>query len=56
MREHHLKLDLAKTELLVIPACLSVNHNFTLQLGSTTLKPSRTARNLGETFNDNLNF
>ncbi|KAF4087641.1 hypothetical protein AMELA_G00072860, partial [Ameiurus melas] len=31
MREHHLKLNLAKSELLV-PACPSINHSLTVQL------------------------
>ncbi|XP_053537778.1 uncharacterized protein LOC128633092 isoform X2 [Ictalurus punctatus] len=54
--EHHLKLNLAKTELLVIPACPSINHNRTVQLGSTTLKPTRTTRNLGVILDDSLTF
>ncbi|XP_053471170.1 uncharacterized protein mpc2a isoform X1 [Ictalurus furcatus] len=54
MREHHLELNLAKSELLVIPACPSINHNLMVQLSSTTLKPTRTARNLGMTFDDSL--
>lgn len=36
IKEHHLQLNLAKTV-----------HNITVQLGSTTLTPTRTARNLG---------
>ncbi|XP_053535944.1 uncharacterized protein LOC128632763 [Ictalurus punctatus] len=56
MREHHLKLNLAKSELLVIPACPSINYNLTVQLSSTTLKPTRTARNLGVILDDNLSF
>ncbi|XP_053537339.1 uncharacterized protein LOC128632973 [Ictalurus punctatus] len=55
MMEHHLKLNLAKSELLVIPAYPSINHNLTVQLGSTTLKPTRTARNLGVII-DSLTF
>ncbi|XP_053497706.1 uncharacterized protein LOC128618216 [Ictalurus furcatus] len=56
MRKHHLKLNLAKSELLVIPACPSINHNLTVQLGSTTLKPTRTAKNLGVILDDSLTF
>ncbi|XP_053487541.1 uncharacterized protein LOC128611781 isoform X2 [Ictalurus furcatus] len=55
-RERHLKLNLAKTELLVTPACPSINQNLIIQLGSITLKPTRTARNLGVTFDDNFTF
>ncbi|XP_053538743.1 uncharacterized protein LOC128633591 [Ictalurus punctatus] len=56
MREYHLKLNLAKSELLVIPACPSINHNLTVQLGSTTLKLTRMARNLGVILDDSLTF
>ncbi|XP_053541743.1 uncharacterized protein LOC128634923 [Ictalurus punctatus] len=56
MREHHLKLNLAKSELLVIPACPSINHNLTIQLSSSTLKPTRTARNLGVILEDSFTF
>ncbi|KAF4081259.1 hypothetical protein AMELA_G00159370 [Ameiurus melas] len=56
MREHHLKLNLAKSEFLIIPDCNSINHNLTVQLGSTTLKPTRTARNLGGILYDSLTF
>ncbi|XP_053087124.1 uncharacterized protein LOC113544300 isoform X2 [Pangasianodon hypophthalmus] len=50
MKERHLKLNLA------IPAYPSFNHNLTAQLGSTTIKPTRTARNLRVIFDDHLNF
>ncbi|XP_053530016.1 uncharacterized protein LOC108277140 isoform X2 [Ictalurus punctatus] len=56
MREHHLKLNLAKSELLVIPACPSINHNLTVQLNFLTLMPTRTARNLGVILDDSLTF
>lgn len=51
---HHLQFNLAKIELIVIPANPSVDHNITEQLGSTILTPTRTARNLG--FDDQLSF
>ncbi len=54
MKDHHLQLNLAKTELLVVSANPSFHHNFTFQLGSSTLTPSKTARNLG--VDDKLNF
>ncbi len=37
MKEHHLQLNLAKTELLVFPATLTLQHDFTIQLGSSTI-------------------
>ncbi len=33
MKEHHLQLNLAKTELLVFPATPTLQHDFTIQLG-----------------------
>ncbi|KAI2668510.1 putative glycine dehydrogenase (decarboxylating) subunit 1 [Labeo rohita] len=33
MKEHHLQLTLAKTELLVFPATLTLQHDFTIHLG-----------------------
>ncbi|XP_053536653.1 uncharacterized protein LOC128632899 [Ictalurus punctatus] len=56
MKENHLKLNLAKSELLVIPACPSINHNLTVQLGSLTLMPTGMARNLGVILDDGLTF
>ncbi len=47
MMDHHLQLNLAKTELLVVSANPSFHQNFTFQLGSSTITPSKTARNLG---------
>ncbi|KAF4092430.1 hypothetical protein AMELA_G00020950 [Ameiurus melas] len=54
MKEHHLKL--AKSELLIIPACPSINHNLTVQLSSLTLMPTRMVRNLGVILDDDLIF
>ncbi len=56
MKDHHLQLNLAKTELLVVPSSLSFHHNFTFQLGSSNITPSKTARNLGVVIDDKLNF
>ncbi len=56
MMDHHLQLNLAKTELLVISANPSLHHNFSIQLGSSTITPSRTARNLGVVIDDQLSF
>ena len=56
MKDHHLQLNLAKTELLVIPANPTLCHNFTIQLGPSSISPSRSARNLGVVIDDQLNF
>ncbi len=56
MKEHHLQLNLAKTELLVLPATLTLQHDFTIQLGSSTITPSASVRNLGVIFDDQLTF
>ncbi len=53
---HHLQLNLAKTELLVVSANPSFHHNFSIQLGSLTITPSRTARNLRVVIDDQLCF
>ncbi len=37
MKEHHLQLNLAKTELLVIPATPSLQQDFSIQLGTPIL-------------------
>ncbi len=56
MKEHHLQLNLAKTELLVFPATPTLQHDFTIQLGSSTITPSVSVRNLGAIFDDQLIF
>ncbi len=56
MKDHHLQLNLAKTELLVVSANPSLHHNFTFQLGSSTITSSKTARNLGVVIDEKLNF
>ncbi len=56
MKEHHLQLNLAKTELLVFPATPALQHDFTIQLGSSTIIPSSSVRNLGVIFDDQLTF
>ncbi len=50
MKEHHLQLNLAKTEFLVFPASLY----FTIQLGSSTITPSCSVRNIGVIFDEQL--
>ncbi len=56
MKEHHLQLNLAKTELLVFPSTPTLQHDFTIQLGSSTITLSSSVRNLGVIFNDQLTF
>ncbi len=56
MKEHHLQLNLAKTELLVFPATPTLQHDFTIQLGSLTITPSASVRNFGVIFDDQLTF
>ncbi len=56
MKDHHLQLNLAKTELLVVSMNPSLHHNFPFQLGSSTITPSKTARNLGVVNDEKLNF
>ncbi len=56
MKEHHLQLNLAKTELLVVPATLTLQHDFSIQLGTSIITPSTSVRNLGVIFDDQLTF
>ncbi|XP_067235936.1 uncharacterized protein [Chanodichthys erythropterus] len=56
MKDHHLQLNLAKTELLLVGANPTLHHNLSIQLGSSTITPSRTARNLGVVMDDSLSF
>uniref|UniRef100_A0A8C1YQM8 Reverse transcriptase domain-containing protein n=1 Tax=Cyprinus carpio TaxID=7962 RepID=A0A8C1YQM8_CYPCA len=56
MKDHHLQLNLTKTELLVVPANPSFHHNYSIQLGSSTITPSRTARNLRVVIDHQLRF
>jgi len=54
MKNHHLQLNLAKTELLVFPAKQAIHHN--IKIKSLSLVPSKTARNLGVIIDDQLKF
>ncbi len=56
MKEHHLQLNLAKTELLVVPATPTLQHDFSIQLGTSIIAPSTSVRNLGVIFDDQLTF
>ncbi len=56
MKEHHLQLNLAKTELLVFPATPTLELDLTIPLGSSKITPSASIRNLGVIFDDQLTF
>jgi len=56
MKDRHLQLNLVKTELLVVPPNPTLHHNFTIQLGLSSITSSRSARNLGVVIDDQLNF
>ncbi len=54
MKEHRRQLNLAKTELLFFPATPTLQRDFTIQLGSSTITPSCSVRNLGVIFDDHV--
>ncbi|KAL2102190.1 hypothetical protein ACEWY4_001358 [Coilia grayii] len=56
MKDHHLQLNLSKTELLVIPAKESICHNINLKMDSATVTPNKVAKNLGIMICDHLSF
>ncbi len=56
MKEHHLQLNLAKNELIVFPATPTLQHDFTIKLGSSIITSSTSVRNLGVSFDDQLAF
>ncbi len=56
IKEHHLQLNLEKTERLVFPATPTLQHDFTIQLDSSTITPSSSVRNLGVIVDDQLTF
>jgi hypothetical protein len=56
MKYHHLQLILTKTELLVVPAKLSISQHINVQLDSLSLTPTNTARNLGVIIDNGLTF
>ncbi len=56
MKDHHLQLNLTKTELHVVSANPSFHHNFTIHLGASTITTSKTARNLEVVIDDQLTF
>lgn len=54
MKNHHLQLNLAKTELIVFPAKQVIHHNININIDSLSLVPSKTARNLWVIIDDQL--
>ncbi len=56
MKEHHLQLNQAKTEHLVFRATTTLQHDFTIQIVSSTITPLSSVRNLGVMFDDQLTF
>lgn len=56
MKEHHLQVNLVKTEFFNFPPTPTVQHNFTIQLGSSTLISTRPATNLRAIFDNQLIF
>ncbi len=56
MKEHHLQLNLAKMELLVFSATPTLQHDFSIQLSSSTITPSSSVRNLNVIFDDQQTF
>ncbi len=56
IKQHHLQLNLAKTELYVCPATSNVQHDFTTKLSSSTITLSSSVKNIGVIFDDQLTF
>ncbi|XP_058500255.1 uncharacterized protein LOC131469275, partial [Solea solea] len=54
MSDHHLKLNLDKTEFLFLPGKGSPTTDLTITLHNSVVAPSHTARNLGVTLDDHL--
>src|SRR4029434_5423249 len=56
MKNHHLQLILAKTELMVFPTKQVIHHNININIDSLFLVQSKTARNLWVIIDDQLTF
>ncbi|MEL7079446.1 MAG: reverse transcriptase family protein [Cyanobacteria bacterium J06582_2] len=56
MMTHHLKLNLDKTELLFLPGKGCPHRDLAITIEDTVVTPTRTARNLGVTLDDQLSF
>ena len=55
MKNHHLQLNLAKTELMVFPAKQAIHH-INIKIDSLYLVPSKSARNLSVIIDDQMTF
>ena len=53
---HHLKINLDKTELLLLPGKGSPTHDLTITFDNSVLAPTQTAGNLGVTLNSQLSL
>ncbi|KAM3860081.1 SAP30-binding protein [Diretmus argenteus] len=56
MATHHRKLNLDKTELVFLPGKGCPHRDLSLTIDNTVVTPTRTARNLGVTLDDQLSF
>ncbi|XP_058477750.1 uncharacterized protein LOC131448934, partial [Solea solea] len=56
MSDHHLKLNLDKTEFLFLPGKGSPTTDLTITLDNSVVTPSHTAKNLGVTLDDHLSL
>ncbi|KAK5880942.1 hypothetical protein CesoFtcFv8_021799 [Champsocephalus esox] len=56
MSDHHLKLNLDKTELLFLPGKDCPTLDLTINIGTSVVSPTQTARNLGVTLDNNLSI
>ena len=56
MSSHHLKLNLAKTELLYLPCNDSPLADLSITINNSTVTPSPTAKNLGVSLDNQLSF
>uniref|UniRef100_A0A8C9U3F4 Reverse transcriptase domain-containing protein n=1 Tax=Scleropages formosus TaxID=113540 RepID=A0A8C9U3F4_SCLFO len=56
MSDHHLQLNLSKTEILYLPAGLSSCHNLSIKLDNSLILPSSFAKSLGVTIDASLSF
>ncbi|KAK2915631.1 hypothetical protein Q8A73_006225 [Channa argus] len=56
MSERYLQHNLSKTEVLVFPARPLMQHNISINIGSTVIVPTNSAKNLGVIIDDQLSF
>ena len=56
MSEHHLKLNLDKTELMFLPGKGCPHRDLAITIDTAVVTSTRTARNLGVTLDDGLSF